>query len=263
VDRGRYQYGESAHFYDAFAPYRDRPDISFYVEEAVRLGGPVLELGCGTGRVLIPTARAGLCITGLDASQGMLTRCRETLEGEPDAVRERVTLQCGDMRAFQFDGVFRLITIPFRPFQHLEDVPDQLACLGCVHRHLADDGRLVFDLFNPWLEHLVDLSKQEEAPDGPPMQMPDGRRVQRFARIVSQDLFRQIRYVELAYVVTYPDGRTERRADRFPMRYTFRYEMEHLLVRSGFAVESVYSGFDRAAFGSVYPGELVFVARKS
>ena len=51
--------------------------------------------------------------------------------------------------------------------------------------------------------------------------------------------------------------------DGFPMRYTFRHEMEHLLVRSGFVVEALYGGFDRSPFGTKYPGELIFVARKA
>jgi SAM-dependent methyltransferase len=257
-----YSYGHSAEFYDGFPAYGSRQDVRFYVDEAVRHGGPVLEVGCGTGRVLIPTARAGLAITGLDLSETMLARCRASLAREPGEVQERVTLHQGDMRHFSLGTTFRLITIPFRPFQHLEEVADQRSCLACVRQHLADDGRFIFDLFNPWLEHLVDESRQQECLDGPPFELADGRRIQRKARIVSTDLFRQVRYVELIYEVTHADGRHERLSDRFPMRYTFRYEMEHLLAREGLDVEAVYGDFDRSPFGSKYPGELIFVARK-
>ena len=68
--------------YDAVPLYTNRSDIAFYVDEAVRSGGSVLEAGCGTGRVLIPTARAGVDITGIDSSAMMLERCRERLAGE-------------------------------------------------------------------------------------------------------------------------------------------------------------------------------------
>ena len=63
--------------------------------------------------------------------------------------------------------------------------------------------------------------------------------------------------------MTHPDGREERLVHGFPMRYLFRFEAEHLLVRCGFEVEQLYSGFDKSAFGSRYPGELIFVARKA
>ena len=69
-------------------------------------------------------------------------------------------------------------------------------------------------------------------------------------------------YVELVYYVTHPDGREERLVHSFPMRYLFRFEAEHLLVRSGFEVAHVYAGFDKSLYGSTYPGELIFVARR-
>jgi SAM-dependent methyltransferase len=74
-------------FYDYVVPYATRPDIGFYVGAARQHGGPVLELGCGTGRILIPTARAGIDISGLDSSEGMLKVCRARLDKEPANVR--------------------------------------------------------------------------------------------------------------------------------------------------------------------------------
>src|SRR5882762_9513202 len=90
-----------AEFYDHVAPYQNRQDVNFFVEMAQRFEGPVLELGCGTGRVLIPTARAGLEIVGLDASSPMLSVCRKKLSHEPETVQSRVPeLVDGDMRDF-------------------------------------------------------------------------------------------------------------------------------------------------------------------
>ena len=93
--------------------------------------------------------------------------------------------------------------------------------------------------------------------------MPDGRRVVRRHKIVRHDRFAQVNQVELIYYVAHQDGRTERLVHSFPMRYLFRFEVEHLLARCGFEVEHLYAGYDKSAFGSTYPGELVFVARKS
>ncbi|MBI4550642.1 MAG: class I SAM-dependent methyltransferase [Candidatus Latescibacteria bacterium] len=259
---GNDDYAVMAIFYDHLAPYRDRRDVAFFVEIAQHTPGPVLELGCGTGRVLIPTARAGKEIVGLDASEAMLAVCREKLSSEPDDVQVRVHLVSGDMRRFEVGRAFGLATIPFRPFQHVMTVDDQLSCLASIHRHLIDGGRLVFDVYNPYLSRLIDDRYLVESDDIPEFTMPDGRRVTRRHRTVSRDLFNQVNEEELIYYVTHPDGREERFAYRFQMRYLFRFELEHLLVRSGFQVEAIYADYDKSPYGSKYPGELICVARK-
>src|SRR5262245_26279562 len=113
------EYALIADLYDYVVPYRMRQDIEFFVEAARACGGPVLEVGCGTGRVLIPTAQAGVQVVGLDLSPRMLEICRDRLSQEPEAVRSRVRLVHADMRNFDLSQEFNLATIPFRPFQHL------------------------------------------------------------------------------------------------------------------------------------------------
>jgi SAM-dependent methyltransferase len=221
----------------------------------------VLELGCGTGRVLIPTARAGIEIAGLDASPAMLAVCRDRLAEEPESVRSRVTLVQGDMRSFALDRRFGLVTLPFRPFQHLLTVEDQLACLAAIRGHLLPGGRVILDLFNPSLEALADPNLGQEAGDEPEFTSCDGRRVIRKYRIVSRDRARQVNSTELIYYITHPDGRQERAVHAFDFRYLFRFEAEHLLARAGFAMQAIYSDYNRSPFGSSYPGELILVAR--
>lgn len=260
---GSYQdYAFVADLYDHVVDYRERQDVDFFVEVAQQSRGPVLEVGCGTGRVLIPTARAGSEIAGLDLSTHMLAVCRERLQAEPEAVQARVTLVQGDMRDFDLGRTFALATIPFRPFQHLTTVEDQMACLRSIHRHLEPDGILILDLFNPSLVSLTRDNLGQEEVDDPDFTMPDGRHVRRWSKIVDRDLFEQVIRVELIYYVTYPDGREERLVHAFPMRYLFRFEAEHLLVRCGFIVEALYGGYDKSPYGATYPGELIFVARK-
>jgi SAM-dependent methyltransferase len=256
------EYEGAAEFYDYVVPYATRGDVEFYVDEALAANGPVLELGCGTGRVLIPIARAGVTIDGLDGSPNMLARCREKLLAEPAKVQSRVTLHESDMRSFELPKQFALITIPFRPFQHLLTVDDQLECLRSIHRHLTAEGRLILDIFNPSIDLLVNRPLGVEMVEGPPFEMPDGRSVTRSFKISNPDRFEQVNDIELIYDVTHRDGRTERQVHAFRMRYFFRYEVEHLLARSGFAVEQLYAGYDRSAYGSTYPGELIFIARK-
>jgi SAM-dependent methyltransferase len=256
------EYLSIAELYDYVVPYRNRPDVAFFVEAAKESGGPVLEVGCGTGRILIPTARAGVEIAGLDLSPHMLAVCRERLKTEPEQVCSRVRLVEGDMRHFELSGTFSLVTLPFRPFQHLTTVGDQLACLACIHHHLETGGKLILDIFNPWLEALARQNFGEEMAEEPEFTMPDGRHVIRRHKITSRDVFNQINYVELIYYVTHPDGRQERLVQSFPMKYLFRFEAEHLLVRAGFEVEQLYADYDKSPYGSKYPGELIFVARK-
>lgn len=253
-------YAIAADLYDYVVPYANRPDVSFYVDEARSAAGPVLELGCGTGRVLIPIARAGLDITGIDASPRMLGICRRHLSAEPPEIQSRVTLIEADMRSFDLGCRFVLATIPFRPFQHLITVDDQLACLAAIRRHLSDNGRLVFDLFNPSLDLLANHPLDVESGHEPEFVTPDGRRVIRCYRTVAQDRFQQTGSHELIYEVTHPDGSKERLIHPFTLRYLFRFEVEHLLARAGFAVEHLYSDYARSPYGAQYPGDLVFVA---
>jgi len=252
-----------AEFYDYLTPHGVRQDVAFFVDMARESGGPVLEVGCGTGRVLIPTAQAGVEIVGLDYSQAMLITCREKLSREPAPVRSRVEFVLGDMRRFDLGRTFSLITTPFRPFQHLITVEDQLSCLASIRRHLVDGGRLILDLLNPDLNRLVDEKYLDERDVEEPFTMPDGRRVTRRDRIASRDLSNQVQDWELIYYVAHTDGREERLVHVLPFRYLFRFEAEHLLVRSGFQVEDVYADYDKSPYGSKYPGELIFVARKA
>jgi SAM-dependent methyltransferase len=260
---GGYQdYDFIADLYDHVTTYGSRGDVEFFVDEAKRSGGPVLELGCGTGRVLIPTARAGIEIVGLDLSEHMLDTCRRKLADEPAKVRSKATVVSGDMRHFALGQKFNLVTIPFRPFQHLTSVDDQLSCLRSVHSSLNPGGRFILDLFNPKLEALTADNLGQEVDENIEFSLPDGSVVTRKYRIASRDHFKQIVQSELIYYVVRPDGREERLVHAFPMRYLFRYEVEHLLARSEFEIESLYAGYDKSPFGSKYPGELIFVARK-
>jgi len=260
---GYTEYPFAAEFYDYVTPYGARQDVAFFVQMARESGGPVLEVGCGTGRVMIPTARAGIEIVGLDLSSAMLAVCRAKLSQEAAEVQARVSLVEGDMRHFDLGREFRLVTIPFRPFQHLTTVEDQLSCLASIRRHLVPGGRLILDIFNPHIGSLVDDRRFAESEPEPEFTLPDGRRVERRHRNAARDLFNQVLDCELIYYVTHPDGRKERLVHRFPMRYLFRFEVEHLLARSGFNLEAVYADYDRSPYGSKYPGELICVAHKT
>jgi len=251
-----------AEYYDHVPLYANRADVGFYVDAAREAKGKILELGCGTGRILIPTAVAGSNAVGLDFSEAMLAKCREKLKRQPAELRQRVRLVQGNMADFELDEKFRLVTIPFRGFQHLLRVEEQLSCLRAAQRHLESGGRLVFDMFHVLPEAMHDPEWTREREDTPEMQLPDGRRFRRTHRVTAFHRAEQYNEVEFAIYVTHPDGRTERLTDTFPFRYFFRYEVEHLLARTGFRLASLYGNFDRSAFANDSP-EMIFVAEKA
>lgn len=239
-----------------------RDDVNFYADLARKARGAVLELGCGTGRVLVPCAAAGAMITGLDLSDLMIEACRRKLEAQPAEVQTRATLVVGDMTAFELNADFALVILPFRGIQHLIDVDSQLACLRNAHRHLAHDGRLALDVFRPRMEFIVDPGRIQEQEDCPESPLPDGRTVRRTARTTEVHTAEQWFQVEFNYYITDAAGKTERLSESFPMRYYFRYELEHLLGRTGFDIERLYGNFDGSPFGDESQ-EMIVVAKKA
>jgi SAM-dependent methyltransferase len=259
---GYVEYEFVADFYDRVNEFRNEKDIPFFVDMAKQIGEPVLEIGCGSGRVLVPTARAGIEIVGLDLSNAMLAKCREKLSSEPVDVQNRVELLKADMRDFDLGRTFKLITTPFRPFQHLTTVKDQIKCLNAIRRHLDNDGRFILDIFNPSIPYLADETRKEESGEMPEFEMPDGRKVLLRSRVPQQDFANQVLDCEMIYYVTHPDCKKERLVHSFQMRYIFRFEAEHLFANCGFEIENLYGDFDKSPFGTKYPGELIFVTRK-
>ncbi len=239
-------------------------DIPFYVEEARRAHGPCLELGCGTGRILIPVAAAGVEVTGLDASAPMIARARRKVAALPEEIRSRITLDEGDMRSFTLGQRFALVYIPFRAFLHLMTARDQIAALENIREHLLPGGRLALNFFDPSLETIVANSK---APGGALHRTGDefvdprsGNLLVEWATIhyhhARQEIEQYFVYDELD-----SRGRVINRHYRaLRMRYIFRYEFEHLLARCGFSVEALYGGWDRSP-GLQEGGELIWIAR--
>lgn len=127
-------------------------DIAFYVEEALASGGPVVELGVGTGRIAIPTALAGIQVIGVDSSAGMLEVCAE--RAREAGVLDRIDLRLGDLRRPPVDERVPLVTCPFRAYLHLSTDADRLEALAAARTLLRADGRLIFDVFAPSAEDV-------------------------------------------------------------------------------------------------------------
>ncbi len=252
-------YGVCAAFYDAdYEAAGYDHDIGFYVELACGAGGPVLELGCGTGRVLLPTARAldrvgsDAPVVGVDASAAMLARLEERLAEEPAGVRERVRLVHGDVRTADVrehaPGGFALVTAPFRVVHHLVERADQRAWLANVARHLTPRGHLVFDLFQPDYAMVADppsVSVDIERTD------PATGRTVRRASSARHEPESQTFEVELEWLVEREDGEEESiEAGVSRLRWFTRAEIELLLEIEGFETLDAWGDFDRTPHGS-------------
>ncbi len=127
-------------------------DVAFYVEESVAAGGPVVELGVGTGRIAIPTALAGVDVIGVDSSAAMLAVCAE--RARELGVAGRVDLRLGDLRRPPVDERVLLVTCPFRAYLHLSDDGERIEALDAARGLLRPGGRLVFDVFTPSREDI-------------------------------------------------------------------------------------------------------------
>lgn len=259
--------GFIADYYDESPLVRGRTqDMAFYRDAVHEYGDPVLELGCGTGRITLALAEAGHRVTGLDISERMLERCNQKRAGLPTEARERVHLVQGDMTRFDLGEKFRVVIIPFRALQHVLEIGAQISCLESVRRHLQAvgrrfgkrSGRLILDVFQTDAERMHALAFQKEGPVTE-YAMPDGRQVKIMERVAAFHRAQQRNDVEMIFYVTNASGKEERLVFAWTLRYFFRYEVEHLLARCGFRVSAVFGDFDRSPLVDTSP-EMIFVA---
>jgi len=215
--------------------------IDFYVAIAREAKGPVLEIACGTGRVLIPCLEAGADVEGLDIYASMLETLRKKASAKALAPRVHV----GDMREFALPRRFARILIPFNAFVHCLTPEEQLGSLRCCHEHLLPGGALVFDGFLPGPKYFAEGNGSRvlegEALDprtGHRMRMYDTRNLDHATQV--QHSFMEVEEIdEKGVVVAVHPSETL-------ARWTTRPEMESLLARAGFARWELFGGFDRS-----------------
>jgi SAM-dependent methyltransferase len=224
-----------ARFYDAvYAQVRDGVDNAFYLDRMAAAGGPVLEIGVGTGRLFAEARRRGVDAWGIDVSPAMVARCRAKLAPE-----DRGRVAVGDAVRLRTDRRFALACAPFRVLSHVHDTADQLRLLDAVHDALVPGGAFLFDLYVPNLKLLLEGLPELADFDG---EHAPGRRLRRVVSSRPADLSRQTSRVLMRFLWDEADG--ERRADwELEMRFFFRFEIEHLVARSKLALESIHGDF--------------------
>ena len=212
------------------------PEGLFYLELARELGGPVLELGCGTGRMTIPLAQHGLEMTGVDIVPEMLALGKSKAGDLPIRWVE------ADARAFQLGQKYRFIFESGGVFMHMLTNADQDAFLARVREHLAPGGRFVFSLFFPHPDRLAtDLEEKAWFT----YQDPQGREV-RVSGTEQYDELRQVKVETAIRRVAGPDGAERVHVAPLPLRYSFPQEIERLLDNAGFAILERCGGPDRS-----------------
>jgi SAM-dependent methyltransferase len=247
--------------YDAFYS-SSRPqiayDVAFYERVAREVGGPVLELACGTGRIALPLAKAGLHVTGVDRSEAMLAIARSKLAALPASVQERLILVNQDMSALDLGQRFGFVLVPFRSFQALLTIDLQRKSLEAIRRHLEPAGRLALHLFDPRLDWLIDSHIALPGLSG--THPKTGRRYLGEILRTNFDHLNQVRRDLWRYAEIGSNGEVLAEDTReMALRWTYRWELHHLLNLCGLAVEVEYSDF--AGSAPAYGKELILVAR--
>jgi SAM-dependent methyltransferase len=210
-------------------------DVAFYLEEARRSGGPIVELGVGTGRIAVPIAADGIRVIGIDSSRGMLDVCarRAALAGVD------VDLRLGDLREPPVRERVPLVICPFRSLLHMHTDEDRRAVLLAVRRMLRPGGRFAFDVFTPGADDIAQTHDRwlEREPG----------------------IFELARWDETARTLTLtvrgPDGETT-----MALAWLSAGEWRALLEEAGFAVEACYGWFDRTPFKG--QDDSVWIARR-
>jgi len=265
VDKGD-SYDISAKHYDAaYARLAEKQvlvDLSFYVDLARQSGGPVLEIGCGTGRVLLAIAREGIAIEGVDNSSAMLGVLKRHLAAEPASIRERVKLHEADMRGFRLPAKFPVVIVPFRPMQHMYTPEDQLAALQTAAAHLSDGGRLAFDVFYPKFQVIPtgigeEVLELEWQLDGDPP-----KTVRRYLRKESYDKIAQTFSATFLFRTYSGERLLSEESEPLKMSYYTYPQMLGLFTMADLEIVEQYGSFKKTPLDNDAT-EMIFVLRKA
>lgn len=227
-------------------------DISFYITQAETFGEPILELACGTGRITIPIAEKGFDITGIDVSDGMLSRARAKTE------RKELDIDFihADIRDFNLNKRFNLIILAYNALAHIHDLESFEALCHAVKRHLAPEGRFIVDMFVPKMEYFVrDATNRYPVTEFP---NPDGEGSVVITENNVYDNATQINHVKWYYRI----GDEPEQVRELNMRIYFPQELEALLTYNGFHVERKYGDFQESDFTTNSPKQILICKKR-
>lgn len=234
-------------------------DIPLWLEYAGKCGSPILELACGTGRVLLPLAQAGFKVAGIDLSGKMLEKAKEKINKEVKDIHENIALLKGNMTNFDLKEKFSLVLIIFNSFQFLLTEEGQDNCLRCIHRHLNPNGKLIISVFNPDLSRPEGILRKDG--DKPILDYPEKGDSTEILNYQFFDHEKQITDVRFIIDTVKSNNVLERRTLDFKLRYFFPKEFERMLNSNGFEMEELFGNYDKSNFGRKSPF-MIFVAKR-
>jgi SAM-dependent methyltransferase len=244
-------YQDGRHYDRLFGPPQPLP--AFWFEAAATYGDPILELACGTGRIILPLAAQGHEVTGIDLSTSMLAEAQR----KSQAAGLPIALRLADMRHFDLEQQYHLVILANNALCHLQTLADFEACMASIHRQLAAEGRLIVEVFVPNLELLL-LTADQRTPFAR-YDDPDGAGEIVVTQTAWYDPATQIRHNTTYY--RFP-GQREEVAGTLDMRMYFPQELDALLHYNGFAIEQKFGGFDRRPFDATASTQLVILTKR-
>lgn len=241
-----------SHYYDLEnADFTE--DLDYWLGLAEDHGNPVLELGCGSGRVLLHLARRGCAITGIDNSPEMLALLAAKLKlATAKHLSAPPAYHLASLHDFDLPTRFKLAIMPFNTFMHLLTPEAQLTVLVNIRRHLAPGGALALDMPNP-----ADAYAAQEQGLMLERTFNDGETIIQQFSSVALDRAAQLAHITWLYDAVSPEGRVHRTVVPLTLRYTFQYELRLMLERAGFSLAHLYGDYDCSPYADGAPRMLV------
>jgi len=250
-DNEEYYYINGQHYDNMIRSRNAFESVSFYIKQAKKYGGPILELACGTGRIAIPIAKEGISIVGLDFSVKMLEQAKRNSK-ENNVEIEWIQ---ADMTNFNLSRKFSVIIIPAAALNWVLENKSIEKCLTCIKDHLNQDGRFIFNVFNPNLEILQrDPSKKYDIDKYPD---PDGKGT---VVVTTSNYYNKA--TQISHITTYYSVRNDEIVKNLNLRMFFPQELDALLDYNGFKIDQKYGSFTEKTFDSESNWQIVICHKK-
>jgi SAM-dependent methyltransferase len=247
--------------YDLIAPFYDiehahfDEDANLYMNFAELSGGPLLELACGSGRLLVPLAREGYALTGVDSSRSMLNLARHALEQA--GVAEQCALVQENMCTLRLEQKFRLAFIALGSFGHVCTRQEQRQTLAVVHDHLTVGSRFILDISNADARYMEQLSGQVLHQGT--WKRDDGSLLSHFVSPASSPTKHLLELTHF-YEEHQQGGAVQRTVTTTHLYLFERSEVELLLEEAGFGIIDVFGDYELSPFEHESP-RMIFIAQ--
>lgn len=252
-----YKYEHIAKFYDLLSGGLTK-DKKFYLKEAKKSKGKVLEVAVGTGRITLPLVEAGVDIYGFDISQAMLDELEKKAKKKKLNINGR--FKKSDMRTFKYKHKFDLIIIPYRAFLHNLTPDDQVATLNNCYKHLNKGGQLIINFYFPNPYAMAKRLKGPIKEDDFTIKRKDFSL--RFISFVEHDYTKQQIKIKYIFKEKRKGEKMKEYTDEFALAWIGVNEFKHLAARANFKIKHLYGDWNKSKKLKIKRGELIWVLEK-